>query len=379
MAEMDTLMELAKGVETAPVERSLAPTGLVDMPQEVLSGRLGEIYQKHLSAFPIAYVWPALVTSAGLLVPLPKVIRTNLYCGLVGAVGTGKSTAIERVNTVLGLGEPPVMELKSGSAEGLLNVIGQCGEPRLVFPDELGHMLGKSQIENSSFPYVLNSVYYNDHQKLTIARGKEVQFNCSLSVAGGVVEDKFDDLFGKASTGGLYDRFIFGQCPTGYSYLWRPPFDGQPEELNPVPVTVHPSVWDERDAWVKEIPGMTGRIAEHALRVATICASLDGNHELGLFDLAPAQAFAEYQVRVRALLKPNPGENFEARAAHKFLAYLQRHASDGQWVSKRTLLRDTRGYDLGPSICDKALAILEYNGDIQQTDKGRQSLVRLIP
>ena len=76
MAEMDTLMELAKGVETAPVERSLAPTGLVDMPQEVLSGRLGEIYQKHLSAFPIAYVWPALVTSAGLLVPLPTMEST---------------------------------------------------------------------------------------------------------------------------------------------------------------------------------------------------------------------------------------------------------------------------------------------------------------
>src|SRR5437773_10977864 len=98
------------------------------------------------------------------------------------------------------------MELKSGSAEGLLNVIGQCGEPRLVFPDELGHMLGKSQIENSRFPYALNTVYYNDHQKLAIARGKVVQFNCSLYFAGGVVEDKLDDLFGRPWTGGWDDR-----------------------------------------------------------------------------------------------------------------------------------------------------------------------------
>jgi len=28
------------------------------------------------------------------------------------------------------------------------------------------------------------------------------------------VQDKFDEVFGDATTGGLYDRFLFGLCPT---------------------------------------------------------------------------------------------------------------------------------------------------------------------
>src|SRR5258708_4472575 len=96
-------------------------------------------------------------------------------------------------------------------------------------------------------------------------------------------------------------------------------------------------------------------------------------------DLATAKAFAEYQVRTRKLLKPNPGENFEARAAYKFLAYLQRHAPEGQWIAKRQMLKDTRAYQLGPSVCNKALSILAYNGDIEEKTEGKKSLLRLVP
>jgi hypothetical protein len=199
-----------------------------------------------------------------------------------------------------------------------------------------------------------------------------------LSVLGGLLEETFGDLFGKATTGGLYDRFIFGQCPTDFNYLYRP-FQGQPLAVEPVTVAVHPEVWAERDCWIKTIPGVTGRIAEIALRVASICAAFDGKDFLMVSDLAPARAFAEYQARIRILLRPNPGENFEARAAFKFLAYLQRHAPDGQWLGKREMLRETHCYELGPSTCNKALNTLGYNGDIEEKQEGRKSFIRMVP
>ena len=244
--------------------------------------------------------------------------------------------------------------------------------------DELGHLLEKSQIQSSSFPHILNGLFYSSHQKLRIARGEAIDFNCCLSILGGLLEETFGDLFGKSTTGGLYDRFIFGQCPTGFSYSYRP-FEGEPLTIEPVAVAVSPEVWEERDSWIKTIPGVTGRIAEIALRVAAICASWDRKEMLTVSEIGPARAFAEYQARTRKLLRPNPGENFEARAAFKFLAYLQRQAPDGQWVAKRQMLRDTRAYELGPSVCNKALSILDYNDDLEEKREGRKSLVRIVP
>ena len=92
--------------------------------------------------------------------------------------------------------------------------------------------------------------------------------------------------------------------------------------------------------------------------------------------LRPARELARYETAIRKVLKPNPGENFEARLAHKFLNYLARHG--GKYVSRRDMFRDTRAYDLGPSIAEKALSVLEANGDVVTTKVGRQMLVRLV-
>ena len=353
-----------------------------DMPESVLSGRLGEVCQRMMGNFPRAYAWPAIVTCAGTFV-VGTALRSNLFAALVGPVGSGKSQAIERAMRALGIDPrgdvPPVMDLKAGSGEGLLKAIGDvAGGARLYSMDELGHLLEKSQIQNSSFPHILNSLFYSSYQKLRIARGEAIEFSCCLSILGGLLEETFGDLFGKSTTGGLYDRFIFGQCPTGFSYSYRP-FEGKPLTVEPVTVAVSPEVWDESDSWIKTIPGVTGRIAEIALRVAAICASWDGKEMLTVSDIGPARAFAEHQAQTRNLLRPNPGENFEARAAFKFLAYLQRHAPNGEWVGKRQMLRNTRAYELGPSIANKALCVMAHNGDVEEKQEGRKSFVRMIP
>src|SRR5262249_13916760 len=66
----------AKASEISPLPQQV----IVDMPQSVLDGRLGEICQRRLSMFPLSYSWGALVTCAGTLVPHShKGLRTNLY------------------------------------------------------------------------------------------------------------------------------------------------------------------------------------------------------------------------------------------------------------------------------------------------------------
>jgi hypothetical protein len=89
--------------------------------------------------------------------------------------------------------------------------------------------------------------------------------------------------------------------------------------------------------------------------------------------LAPHIEFALYQTRIRTILKPNPGENFEGQVAHKFLDYLGHHPS---FITRRELFRATHAYDKGPSIADRALNILVVNGDVVQTKSG-QTFLRL--
>ena len=141
----------AATVQTNDLPQSkLAVLSIADMSDEVLDGRLGEICQRRMVRFPNAYGWPALVTVAGTLVERPNSgpLRTNLFCGLVGPVDSGKSQAIECAIRALGLEKPRLQNVMSGSAEGLLAKLSDAeGAARLVSPDELGHLLSKPHRE----------------------------------------------------------------------------------------------------------------------------------------------------------------------------------------------------------------------------------------
>jgi 5S rRNA maturation endonuclease (ribonuclease M5) len=364
----------------APHTGSAALLSIADMPVDALDGRLGEICQRRMARFPMAYAWPAIVTAAGTTIETPngKSLRTNLFCGLVGPVDSGKSQAIECAIGALGLAEPRLQNLMSGSAEGLLSKLSSAnGEPRLVSPDELGHLLSKSHIENASFPFVLNRAYYQTRFEQTSARGKVIEFNCSLSFIGGVVDTDFGHLFDFATVGGLHDRFIFGLCPDSFSFVYRP-FEGASEASNisPVAVTVDSEVWEAKDEWLRTIPNLSGRCAEHALRLAGICASFDGRKRLRAADLRPARAFAESQARVRLILRPNPGENSDAKCAFAIMAALQRQAPESQWVNRRSLYRQIHAERHGAGVFNRALINLQYNGEIELPDK---TGLRLLP
>jgi len=346
---------------------------LADMPETVLDGRLGDLCrEKMLDRFPVAYAWPALVTVASVFVlRYNEKQRLNLYTALAGPVGSGKTQAIDAAQQLLGVEPPVLMSVMAGSAEHLMRYMDKSnGDTRLFSPDELGHMLEKAGIQNASFASVLSRAFY--HTQFTILmKGKaRAEFNASLSILGGIVDDRFEDLFSRATTGGLYDRFLFGCCPGGFQFDYFP-FDAERKEFETKSVFVAPEVWNVKSAWQKEKENpLEPRVIEIALRVAIICAAFDGRTLLEAKDLAPMKALAEYEQRIRRLLKPNEGESLEAKIALKIDAYLDRF--DGGYIERRKLLHDVGAYRYGPSVAKRALDVMYANGDIEVTDEKKR-------
>lgn len=347
---------------------------LLDMPESVLDGKLGEICRTHmLPRFPVAYAWPSLVTVASALVPRRgEAQRLNLYTALSGPVGSGKTQAINAAKQLLGIDEPILMSVMAGSAEGLMSYMDDAnGAARLFSPDELSHMLEKAAIQNASFASVISRAWSEKKFMLLMAGRKKAMFNASLSMIGGIVDDRFEELFSRATTAGLYDRFAFGACPGDFEFDYYP-FEAGTQAYEPDEVYVDASVWAEKSKWRKEL---ASRVTEIAIRVAIICAAFDGRTLLKAEDLGPALEFAKYQQRTRKMLKPNEGENLEAKIALKILSHLDRY--DGQFITKRQLLHDTGAYRFSPSAAKRALDIMESNGDIEIT-KQRPFMIRKL-
>jgi len=352
---------------------------LADMPDTVLDGRLGELCQKMMlygGRFPIAYAWPALVTVASVLVPRHgEKQRINLYTALTGPVHTGKSQAIEAAQQLLGVETPVLMDVMAGSIEGLMRYMGDAnGAPRLFSPDELGHTLEKASIQNASFASILSRAFYHAKFTLLMKEKARAEFNASLSILGGIVEERFEELFSRSTTSGLYDRFLFGACPGGFQFDYYP-FAEVRQGFTAESVFVAPEVWTEKSIWQHKDRELNQRIIEIVLRVAVVCAAFNGKTLLTVKDLEPARALAEYSQRIRKVLKPNEGENLEAKIALKILSYLDRY--EGRFVAKRKLLHDTGAYRYSPSTAKRALEVMAGNGDIEMTTK-RPFMIRKL-
>lgn len=351
-----------------------------DMSEEVLDGRLGEICQRHMlsgARFPLAYAWPALLAAASTVVPRrSEKQRLNVYVALVGEQGSGKSQAIAAVLDLIGVKAPVAVKMYAGSAEILARRLADAnGANRLFVPDELGHMLDKAKIENAAFPFVLNTAFYEMHIELRGGKREDLSFNASLSILGGIVTRRFDELFSHATTGGMYGRFIFGLCPSSFRFDYYE-IDDLMQSYDAKQVGVHPDVWTEKALWLHEDRELSPRVVELGLRAAQICASFDGRTLLRVEDLKPARAFIDYQMRVRRFLQPNEGENAEAKVALKVLAYLD--ALGGKYVEKRKMLMDIGAYRFGPSVAQRALKTLFMNDEIYIDEKNRPVTVRRI-
>jgi hypothetical protein len=370
--------------KVGPAERAseavAEPLAVADMPETVLDGRLGEICERRLLIYglPIAYAWPATLAAASVLVPHEprKKIRSNLYVALVGALHSGKSKSGEFAREALGVFPPTLQDLNAGSGEGLFESLAEAkGETRLVNPDELSHLLEKSQIDRASLPALLNRAFYESNFELRVSKRKLLAFHSTLSVFGGIVDRNFQYLFDWTTTAGLYDRFLFGQCPAPCQFLYRP-FEGGKESTTPKLFDVNPDVWEARNEWLKTTPEANPRVAEIVLRAAGICASFDGR-ELSAADLGPAKSLFEYQTRVRQVLRPNPGTNDDAVCAFAAHTLLVRYA--GAWVFKRELYRKIHGERFGPGVFHRCLMNMRFNEEIEFQKIEDKDAIRLAP
>jgi hypothetical protein len=376
---IDWLVEQAQGCGATTPQYKANESPIVDMGEDVLCGRLGEICERRLSRFPRAYSWPSLVLSAGVVANQKSELRSNLQVALCGPVGTGKTTAIDHGNRTLGLVAPELVNTMAGSVEGLLDKLKDAhGTARLYFPDELSHLFAKAQIEHSAFCPVLNRAFYQTQFDLTVAGRKVIPFDCSLSVAGGLVlddpngGDNFEDCFNSITTGGTYDRYLFGRYPRPFTYSYRP-FEGAAEKFSePAAVGVEPAVWELRDEWIKSIPGMTGRVAEIALRVASICVGFDGVTLLRVDSsyINAALALAKYQIGFRNVMRPNPGKNDDAKCAFAILRKIEEIAPNGEWIEKRLIGKRIHAERYGPGVFYRAGHNLILNGEIDQKFEG---------
>jgi hypothetical protein len=339
-----------------------------DMPEEVLDGWLGDLYRERMSEFCRAYGWLALVGAASALVPPMKkeYARTNIFGAQVGPVHTGKSVSRDYAFKLLGLDKKFIIDKMVGSAEGLINSgLDVDGETRIYNPDELSHMMAKAGLERASFPTVLCRIYDETKFSMVIRQQKEIEFNCRLSVVGGIVEDNFDQSFNQSTTMGLYDRFIYGLCPTGYEYSYRPFVGKKSDYGEPVQVEIEAKVWAELDAWKKH-DGLEARAVQNALRVALICASFDGREVLKVKDLNPAQHFARYQTKIREYLSPNEGVNLDAQIRVALLKKLD--MKKGQWVKRRDLTQSVNVGRYGPAVW-RVLDLLILNDELEKATK----------
>jgi hypothetical protein len=382
-------------LETEPINpQEITTTGLDYLPERVLtSERLQDIYMDYFQSndWPLSLALPALVTAASVVVPQPAYRSnlliggdddmTSLYTALIADVGAGKTAVARWAMQAIGIYEPPTgshyYAAKSGSAEQLVKHLAKkqqtfTNKSVLVDPDEWAHLFSKAAIPDASFPTVLTTSFYKRNQVFTVGGvggGREYSLDLAMSFIGGIIEDDFDTVFGAASLGGLYDRFLFGRAPDNYHWNFRqcpiPPgkhFD----TWNLKSVQVDPSVFEVTKSWAKENPplGLT-RIPEVVVRIARIYACLDGRPEITGKDMEPLHPLALYQLGLRKAFKPNPGLNPDAVYANRVLAWVAKYA--GEWTSIAKLKQHMWRLEekLGPQVAFRSLIGLGRAGRIQ--------------
>lgn len=356
-------------------------SGLADWPEDSIEGFLADIITERMPEFPRAYAWPAIITMASAYMDMQpeKPIRSNLYTVLVGPVHSGKTQACERAAETFGLAAPELVKTYSGSMEQMARELGDPGgEPRVVYCDEISHLLAKSQIDRASFAPILADMFYNSSVQIRLGRkvSDKVTLRTRLSLIGGIVEERFHDSFTHHTAGGLYDRCIFGVCPANFNYDFRP-YEGEPLTLKPMLTRIDPTVWEAKNEFLKQNRDINSRLVEIGMRILLISFSYSGYKIMKGKDLKFAFSFARAQHALRRVLAPETGLTMDARCGNVLLRYMDR--LDGKYLKKRELLHNTMVVQTyGAPMVDRVYSALLWQGDLAETKIGKCRMVRKV-
>src|SRR5207248_703389 len=123
--------------------------------------------------------------------------------------------------------------------------------------------------------------------------------------------EEFAECFGKETSAGLYDRFIYGFAPKGFEYTsWT----GVPERRPPTRIEIISREADKlwcawkqhykhhaQDDETREL----GRLEEMALRIAVITAAANQESTVTEPCMRAALEFCDWQFAIRQAYKPS--------------------------------------------------------------------------
>jgi len=351
--EIDRILEEEKAAKTAkPAEVAEKPKrrGLYRMPESCMYGWLGD-FAKTLNA-PLDLAYPAVIAAfAGQGVMKASNVRGNIYCCLIGPKGTGKSRTIDRALLKLEYEYPwGIKRRYPGSEHGLMLTLGgqkakdmtaidhTITKPFLLVQDEFRSTFGKMGIDNSALPFMINDLFYHDEYETSNQKGSMV-CRPKLSIVGGLTcenPEEFSEVFGKATTTGLYDRFIYGVAPIKWE--WDDEWEDKciPEQRKPSNVTVPSEVFEAKKLWVRQNPEHRMRLGELALRVAVVTASANGDHHVSEECFKCALEFMEWQEAIRAKYRPSDQDDKDGKCQEAIVRALENYCDKDGWVLWKT-------------------------------------------
>lgn len=289
----------------------------LDFPgQSAMYGKLADIATNCPVPLPLGWLYPSILTYASTLdiEDRDHFVRSNMYCALLGDVGTGKTYCMKAAAASIYLPrEGTVIKDAPGSHSGLMNQLPTDEPaPRILFIHELKTVLNACAIQGSNLPPMLCTFWEDDEDGGSTKKGRQIVY-AKLSILGGLAckdGSEFAKMFGANTVHGLADRFLYGYYN---GHVRARPLRGftQVHFDNLKPVSIPDWVWNAKDEWINE-DAQRRRLSEHALRVALVTAACNADAEVTAPCLEAAFRFVEWQLRLREVYKPGLAETKES-------------------------------------------------------------------
>jgi hypothetical protein len=350
--------------EDAPAEDPAPRKRMSDMPESCIYGWLGNAARELET--PLGFAYPAVLTVFAAKIDLqPKHVRPTLYTCLIGPIHCGKSQTIERAIKYLPFHEADrVKWTVPGSDRGLIKIFGdkkkddedkkdktnkdgtpygmETAKTKLLAQDELRNTIAKANIQGSSLPSTLCSLWSQDEAGAADKTGEHVAL-VRLNILGALKADDAEDFaecFGKETTTGLYDRFIFGLAPKGWKYK---KWEREPVSRMPKGCSIPDYCYQMVDEWRDVDTVARGRLGEVALRVAYITSAANHDSEVTRESMTAALEFVTWQEFIRTGYKAGLGDSVDAQCTNAILSVLDK-LEPGVWVQWRTLASKKNWY-----------------------------------
>ncbi len=296
---------------------------------------------------PLGFAYPAMLTVfAATITSEPSEVRPTMFTCLIGPVHCGKSETIKRAIASFDYFDSEVVKWTvPGSDRGLINIFGgkkkkDKEQPqgivgtktRLLAQDELRNTIAKANISGSSLPSTLCSLWSQDEAGAADKTGEHAAM-VKLNILGALKADDpedFAEVFGKESTSGLYDRFVYGIAPRGWKYnVWVPNKEGR----SPSGPSFPPHCFKMLSEWRDQNPEVRGRLGEIALRVAYVSAAANHDKEINEVSMRAALEFVTWQESIRVGYRAGMGEGTDAQCTNAILSVLEK--VEGKWIKWR--------------------------------------------